>query len=238
MEWPNRSSKIYKVPFLTKRVFITKPEYEITSLRDQLASSNIDVSAHSFLSFQTTEAEPKKEIDIIFFGSTRSILFLKARIDLSLAKDIACIGRKTAVILTQMGFPPSFIGTESGDPAQVAKEFKSWCDGRSVLFPLSNRSLKSISSIFPEDQIDELTIYNTHVAGKKIDAHDVYVFTSPSNVEGFLIENKLSVGSIVIAWGKITKAALEANWIGVSHCLLTSTIEELTTLLKSNLIRK
>ena len=233
MEWLSRLSKIYNVPFLTKRVFITKPEYEITSLRDQLASSNIDLSAHSFLSFQTTEAEPKKEIDIIFFGSTRSILFLKARIDLSLAKDIACIGRKTAMVLTEMGFPPSFIGTESGNPAQVAQEFKSWCDGRSVLFPLSNRSLKSISGVFPEDQIDELTIYNTDVAGKKIEACDVYVFTSPSNVEGFLIDNNLSDGSIVIAWGSSTKAALESKRIGVSHCLLTSAFEELTTLLKS-----
>jgi uroporphyrinogen-III synthase len=218
---------------LTKRVFITKPENEITALRATLALSDFTLSGHSFLTFQTTDDEPKNEIDIIFFGSTRSIIFLKAKVDLSKAKAIACIGRKTAMILRQMGFPPHFIGTESGNPSHVAKEFKTWCKGRSVLFPISNRSLKSISRVFPKEQIEEVTIYETHVTGKKINLNEVYVFTSPSNVEGFLLDNKLENHAILIAWGNSTKEALESRSIDVNFCLSKSTQEELAKLLAS-----
>jgi len=137
------------------------------------------------------------------------------------------------MILTQMGFPPSFIGTESGNPATVAQKFKTWCNGRSVLFPISNRSLKSISSVFPKEQIDEVVIYETNVAGREVESSDIYVFTSPSNVEGFLLNNQLADRSIVIAWGNSTREALESNLIGVNHCLSSSTLEELTSVLES-----
>jgi uroporphyrinogen-III synthase len=212
---------------LSKRIFISKPIHELTSLENSLSESGAQIVAHSFLRFQPTKFELKRTPHIIFFGSVRSVTFLCARIDLGIANDLACIGKKTAAILTEMGFTPSFIGSESGSPIRVAETFKEWCAGRNVLFPTSDRSLKTISGSFPEDQKEEIVVYKTVIVGAEIAACDVYVFSSPSNVEGFLMNNVLPENAEIIAWGLSTKTALETSGITVNHTLNHSTIEEL-----------
>jgi hydroxymethylbilane synthase len=213
---------------LSKRVFISKPLHELTSLQNQLWESGIEIVAHSFLAFHPTEFELKQSPDIIFFGSVRSVIFLRSHIDIGNAKDLACIGAKTAELLTEMGFTPSFVGTESGSPEEVAEAFKAWCNGRHVLFPTSDRSLKTISGRFSVDQKEEIVVYKTVVTTTDISACDVYVFSSPSNVEGYFEQNVLPPNSDVIAWGKSTKKALETRGIKVNYTLIHSTLEELT----------
>lgn len=78
-----------------------------------------------------------------------------------------------------------------------------------VLFPISNRSLKTIAGAIPEDQKEEVVVYSTDVIGKVIEPCDVYAFSSPSNVEGFFEVNTIREGAEVIAWGKSTERALE-----------------------------
>ncbi len=218
---------------MTKKVFISKHDHEVADFKKQLSESDFQLISESFLRFQTTEFNLEKNYDIIFFGSIRSVIFLRAGIDLGNAKAIACIGTKTASILTELGHPVDFVGKSSGDPSQVAKDFKKWCGNRRVLFPLSNRSLKSISSVFPAEQVEETVVYQTELIKKEIQQCDIYIFTSPSNVKGFLLQNDLPEICEVIAWGKSTEQALMDVNINADYCLEESSFRELIEHLRS-----
>ena len=102
--------------------------------------------------------------------------------------------------------------------------FRAWAGDRHVTFPVSDRSKKSYSVLFPDDQKQEVTVYSTHVAAQEISPCDVYVFTSPSNVEGFLMTNELPESAKTIAWGATTAAALHEAGIRVDGQLEEPTI--------------
>jgi uroporphyrinogen-III synthase len=77
-----------------------------------------------------------------------------------------------------------------------------------VFFPVSDRSLGSITKVFSADQIEVLSVYHTLLNPIKIPTCAVYIFTSPSNVESFILINSIPLGAHVIAWGDSTAAAL------------------------------
>ncbi|MFK7784343.1 MAG: hypothetical protein AB8B56_04455, partial [Crocinitomicaceae bacterium] len=56
-----------------------------------------------------------------------------------------------------------------------------------VLFPISDWSLKTISSVIEDDLKEEVVVYSTTVIGKEIEPCNMYIFSSPSNVEGFFL---------------------------------------------------
>lgn len=210
---------------MSKRIFISKNASEITSLRSQFEAKGYEVIAHSFLSFSAVEFEIQHPYDVIFFGSPRAVIFFKASESISPDKLIACVGSKTAEVLESMGHRVDFVGQNSSEPKTVAEDFKNWLTstplsqraskaqseerGARVLFPLSSRSLKTIASAIPEDQKEEVVVYQTEVKGKVIPPCDVYAFSSPSNVEGFFEVNEIRDGAEVVAWGTSTERALK-----------------------------
>jgi uroporphyrinogen-III synthase len=223
---------------VSKRIFISKNASEITSLRSQFEAKGYEVIAHSFLSFSAVEFEIQHPYDVIFFGSPRAVVFFKASESISPDKLIACVGSKTAEVLEAMGHRVDFVGQNSSEPKTVAEDFKNWlastdsyrfrqaqCNatplsqraskaqseerGARVLFPLSSRSLKTIAGAIPEDQKEEVVVYQTEVKGKMIPPCDVYAFSSPSNVEGFFEVNEIREGAEVVAWGTSTERALK-----------------------------
>jgi uroporphyrinogen-III synthase len=200
---------------VAKRIFISKNASEIESYREQLEAKGYEIIAHSFLSFSPVEFELQNEYDVIFFGSPRAVIFFQAGQAISGKAKIACVGSKTAEVVQSMGHTVDFVGTKSSEPKLVAEEFKSWLAERSrsqhdarVLFPISDRSLKTISSVIDDEMKEEVVVYSTEVKGQVIPPCDVYVFSSPSNVEGFFELNTLAENSEVIAWGSSTERAL------------------------------
>ena len=115
---------------------------------------------------------------------------------------------QTALKLNQMGFNTDFIASNASDPKHVSEEFSAWLGARKVFIPASNRSLRSIEESIPNDQIQRAIVYETLLLPLKIFSTDVLVFTSPSNVHAYFIENDILEDSIVIAWGHSTKKAL------------------------------
>ena len=210
---------------MNKKLFISKNASEIEPYRSQFEELGYSVINHSFLSFSPVEFDIQGEYDVIFFGSPRAVIFFQAGQSISSNKLIACVGGKTAELLESLGHEVAFVGEKSGEPKVVAEEFKVWLGSRRVLFPVSDRSLRTISRLIPADQKEELVVYSTEVKGKAVEESDVYVFTSPSNVEGFLIENVVPKGSKVIAWGKSTEGSLVSCGITVDHCLKDSGFE-------------
>lgn len=216
---------------MVKSIFITKSPDEVGVLFDFLLENDQSLIAQSFLSFEKVNFTITKKFEIVFFNSPRSVQFFLESNELKDDILIACTGFKTAEIIASFGYPVHFIGNEASKTSQIAREFKEWCKGRKVLFPISNISLKTISSIFSEEEKEELIAYKTNVEADEIPNCDTYIFTSPSNVRGFLINNAIPNNAKVISWGESTTRELGASGIIVNHVLLNATIEELFEIL-------
>lgn len=191
-----------------KKLFISKSEAELTELPQFCVDNNIQLVSQALIRFEAVPFTISKDFDVIFFSSPRSILFfLKGR---SIPKGcfIACVGQGTAAVLASLGHSPNFVGL-GNDPEKIAYQLKEACDGKSILFPLSSRSLKSISSRMNQDQIEEVVVYDTINQSSAIPECDFVVFTSPSNVESYLESTALCSTSTYIAWGKSTLNTLE-----------------------------
>ncbi|MCO4814358.1 MAG: uroporphyrinogen-III synthase [Flavobacteriales bacterium] len=216
---------------MVKSIFISKTPDEVRVLFDFLLENDQSLIAQSFLSFDNVNFTVSSEFDIVFFNSPRSVQFFLENHKLENDTLIACTGYKTAEIIASFGYSVHFIGNEASKTSQIAREFKEWCNGRKVLFPISNISLKTISSIFAEEEKEELVVYKTKVEAEEIPNCDTYIFTSPSNVRGFLINNTIPNNAKVISWGESTTRELGANGIVVNRVLLNATIEELFEIL-------
>lgn len=227
---------------MDKKLFISKNASEIEHYRPLFEAKGYSIVAHSFLSFSPIEFDVQEEYHVIFFGSPRAVTFFMESSMISEGAQLACIGSKTAETIEAFGFDVAFVGSKSGDPKAVAEEFRVWLNEvrasaplspRRVLFPVSDRSLRSVSSVIDGDWKEEVVVYSTKLIGKVVEACDVYVFSSPSNVEGFLMENEIPEGSEVVAWGKSTADALSTHSITTNHCLKNSSFEELVHYLES-----
>ena len=224
------------------KLFISKNASEIESYHSQFEAKGYTVVAHSFLSFSSVEFKVQHEYDVIFFGSPRAVTFFIKSKSILDGVQIACVGSKTAEAVESLGYTVNFVGTKSSEPKLVAEEFKLWMstfrrqdgvemrDAR-VLFPISDRSLKTISSVIDDERKEEVIVYSTTLIGKQIEKCDVYVFSSPSNVEGFLLENSLPQNCQIVAWGKSTETALHSQAASAKFCLSQSSIQDLIELL-------
>lgn len=219
-----------------KQLFVSRTESDPEELAAVLSAHNYSLVARSFLAFEKVYTPLETQFDVIFFSSPRSVIFFIAQHALQAHTPIACAGRGTADFLLQAtGRSADFTGQDSTDMQQVAENFKIWCAGRKVLFPVSDRSLKTVSSVFDPDQKVELITYKTAIKGQKIPECSVYVFTSPSNVEGFFAMNTLPKDARVIAWGKSTANALQERGVKQVEILPEASVKGLASYLSENL---
>lgn len=218
---------------MKSQLFISKDSNEIKRFQSTFDELNIEVLAHSFLQFEAIPFQVKESYEAIFFGSPRAVDFFLSQEIIPANTIIGCIGEITAQSLIKFGLQSAFTGTNSGDASMIAREFKAFVGDKKILFPQSNISNRSVSSVFDSTQIIEISIYKTAVYSKAIPYSNIYVFTSPSNVDGFLEENEINETSIVIAWGKTTEKYLLSKNLAVNYVLKNSTIEELLDLIKT-----
>lgn len=218
---------------MAKRIFISKHLHEINPIRSQLESLGYTLDAHSFLSFIPVEFDVDQAYDVIFFGGPRTVIFFLNQQSIPASTQIGCVGEKTAELVISLGREVAFCGSESGNPQATAQEFKKWLGKRRVFFPVSDRSLKTISKPIPSAQKEVKIAYKTELDNELVEDSDVYVFTSPTNVEGIFGLNKIPKAARVIAWGKSTETALISRAVPVEYCLKKSSLEELLAYLKS-----
>ncbi len=214
------------------KLFISKQINELDKLYNLCQEKDIEVIAHSFLQFEEIPFKIKSSYDAIFFGSPRAVDFFLKQEKLDSSVFIGCVGEITAQSLQEKGYTPNFIGKSAGDTSKIGLEFKEVVQDKKILFPQSSISHRSIASLFPSDQIEEISIYKTTTYPKSIPTCDYYIFTSPSNVDGFLIENQFPFDAKIIAWGKTTCNYLLEKHLSVEHTLINSTVDELIEHLK------
>ena len=125
-----------------------------------------------------------------------------------------------------------FIGDKAGDPESVADAFKNWLGDRKVLIPCSDSSNRTIANALPEEMRHEVIVYKTIHDPVHINDCDVYIFSSPTNVESFFKENVLPDRSAVISWGKTTDKALQKHNINPVLTLQHSSTKEIISWLE------
>ena len=215
------------------RVFISRNKNEVVKLSQFCENRNWQLFSKSLISFQPVSFEVSTDFDVVFFPSPRAAqYFLSENFNGDLSnKCIATAGEQTASAIRKMGYHVHFIPTHSGDVSSVRYEFQKWLGERKVLYVGSNLAKKSVLTNMNENQWIFLQVYETKSEKDKVPTSDCYVFTSPSNVQSFLMWNKLPIHAEVIAWGSSTSEELEKNGININHRLTESREDELISFL-------
>jgi len=173
------------------------------------------------------------ETDWIFFSSPKGVKLYLENYQLK-AKKIAALSTGTADQLEKRAIAQHFVGDNHKAPIDIAKDFILQVElDKTILFPLSDISKKNISTQFTTHKIIELVTYETILDVKKIEVPlDIVVFTSPSNVCGFLAKNRINESTKVIAIGKTTEKELNDFGIENVHLPLSTDEKDIVRLLK------
>lgn len=215
-------------------IYISKKIEDLDFL-NFIRESNLQLHAVPMISFKsaTFKIPKKEEYDAVFFTSPRSVLFFLEKVKLDENTFIGAIGKSTASFIHQQGYSVHFTGIQSGKPKEVAKSFKAAVGNKKVLFPQSSRSKKSIQKYLKPEQSLDLVVYETQLEPQELKSSpEILVFTSPSNVESFLLKNSIEENQKIVAWGDSTALYLEEKGWPSIQTLEKSNLEELKTTLQ------
>lgn len=214
------------------KLYISKPIDEVENLRMFCEHRGWQLIAHSFLAFEPKPFVWDGEEEIVFFSSPRAVDFFHAQHRLPKEKIYACAGKKTQEKLLEYGIRAGFVADRSGKVAEMSKAFAAFANGKRVIFPVSNLSKRSYSQHLPNRIFRFVQVYQTHITSAEIKDCDLYVFTSPSNVKGFLIKNPVTLKP-TISWGETTSQSLHNHGFKVFKQLDISSIEALIEVLSA-----
>lgn len=214
-------------------LFISKNEADLNDLSIFCELRDIQLTAHSFLLISAIEVKIDFNYDIIFFSSKNAVEYFLKSNEIKADAKIGVAGTGTKTFLESYGYYVDFNPKESGDITQSTQEFKEWVGNKRVLFPISSISHRSYANSLKSEQSYCKAVYETEIHSKRIASHDIYVFTSPSNVDGFFQENELFESSKIISWGETTTNALAKYKHSPYIELKTSGTKELINILRS-----
>lgn len=215
------------------KIYISKTAEDSAWLADFCQEKKWDLIAESMIDFSEMKFEIPEKTEIIFFSSKNGVRYFFNQNEMPKDVQTACVGKETARVLRKHNIEPAFIGENSGDPVSVGKEFLAFIGKKHVFFPTSNASLHTIANLIPAAQKSTASIYETKTTPKKVAEADIYVFSSPSNVQGFLEMNKIDKNAKVIAWGLVTETALMDYDVFPEYVLETGQKEELLAYLEN-----
>jgi len=200
---------------MPRKVFVSRELSEHSYFKKSLLKHNIEVDARSLI--RTVPAIHKldsfifKHIDWVFFSSKNGIEYFFS-LHPKLPKDtkFGVVGRGSEDALKLLGKTVSFVG-ESGDTLEIAQEFAAIANGSTILFPSAKESLRTVQqALSPETKIIDLSVYETILEENIAQSFaDILVFTSPSNVEAYFVDNLLEPGQKLVAIGKSTGNKLQ-----------------------------
>ncbi len=200
-----------------KSVFISS-EMEHTIFERMLNEYGFKILATSLIDTKVIENLPSSApaAEWIFFSSKNAVQYYLKKYTIHSHQKVAAIGQGTALKLKEAGFEVAFVADK--ESMQVSSEkFKNLVKGEKVLFPCAENSLKSFENTLDSKQVIHFPIYQTLAKPVKIEAHEIYVFTSPSNVNSFFLNNTLPSNAICIAMGESTGSVLEQHGVKNYH---------------------
>lgn len=143
--------------------------------------------------------------DWIFFSSPQSATLYLKHYSIKALK-IGVFGAGTEDVLIKNGIKPNFCGVAHERPSEIGKALaKRLSTNETILFPLSNRSNRSISKEIHADQRYERITYRTEFTPQHYSISPAAIlFTSPSNYESYTQLNLIDNNTWVIAIGQTT----------------------------------
>jgi uroporphyrinogen-III synthase len=159
--------------------------------------------------------------DWVFFSSKHAVRqFMQQSPDVDGCR-FAAVGKATAEELRKFGKRADFIG-DADDTRMTGKKFAAMAGSKSILFPQAKESMRTIQLQVPsKSQVIDLIVYETI---KKIDGFehpsegfDMYVFTSPSNVDTFHERHRITAQAKVVAMGDATANALRKRGVKIDR---------------------
>jgi uroporphyrinogen-III synthase len=206
------------------KVLITRPKGSSENLRNKLQASEHELLEIPFIKTELIHfnADLIQE-DWIFFSSKNSVQScIAAGVQLDKFK-LATVGNGTSKVL-----PSSLSISFEGNSTEIemeSKRFASLVGLETVCFPSSDRSLHSFSKHLSSKQVNIIETYKTVLQPSGAPMASVILFSSPSNVEGFLKLNIIMPSQKIIAFGPSTANYLKSQGIAVFK-ILDSTEEE------------
>ncbi len=160
--------------------------------------------------------------DWIFFSSREAVhSFFSNKISTGKCL-LGAVGKGTAEAISEYA-TPSFIG-ESTNTTEVGQSFANQIGSSKVLFPCSSISKQTIQSHLNPSQFENLVCYETVLIDRKIEQPTIAIFSSPSNVDGFLLSNTLNSVQKIIVYGPTTGQHIEN--LGYSANIILQEINE------------
>lgn len=220
---------------MIKKLLITKHPSDAGELNNYCIKNNISCLYHSFLTFEALPFHTSIDSEVLFFSSKRSVQFFFEKSSIHANQCVACIGKATKNELESRGFTIDFTSINAGNPELVSKELKEWIGTKSIAIISSVDSYKTIATFLDPIKTSFVSVYKTILKKDKVrDIIDILVFTSPSNVEGYLTQNKISKQAYVIAWGTTTARYLFERNIQPIYTLSSASESELIEYLERN----
>lgn len=192
-------------------VFISRDEKRNDFFKRALEASGYSVYCQSLIEIKQVPVKRYVKCDWVFFSSKNAVKhFFDQKLDVEGVK-FGAVGKSTAEEIRKYGKRAEFIGS-SDDTRMTGKKFSALVGSRTVLFPQARASMKTIQLQLPrKENVMDLVVYET-IKAETIDypasGIDVFVFTSPSNVETYFEKNKISAKQKVVAIGDATANAL------------------------------
>lgn len=195
-------------------VFITRDAKKYDYFQKALTAHGFTVEARSLIEIKQIPLRKFPKTDWVFFSSKNSVRHFFEQKPVLEEIKFAAVGKSTSEELRRFGKKAEFIGY-STDTTLTAKQFASVVGSRTVLFPQAKDSMKTIQLQFKKPgQAINLIVYETikhNIAD--LPAAEILVFTSPSNVDAYCEQHKISPAQRVVAMGDATANALRLKGI-------------------------
>ena len=187
------------------RIYISRELVQAQDLVNALTVRGFEVDCKSQITREFLDFSVElKAFDWIFFSSPYAVAsFFK--IKSSDGCKLGALGSGTAKALQDYG-KVDFIG-EGSSTIEIGKQFLAQIGSEKVLFPSPEKGLRSVQSVFPKTQFEELICYRTILNSSVIESADAYVFSSPSNVHAFAEKKPIpSKCCLLCFWSKHCKS--------------------------------
>jgi hydroxymethylbilane synthase len=209
-------------------VFISRDEKKNDFFKRCLESNGYKVHTQSLIEIKQIPMRKFVKTDWVFFSSKNAVrYFFEQKPDVKGAK-FGAVGKSTAEEIRKFGKRADFIGN-SDDTRMVGKKFSALVGSKTVLFPQAKKSLRTIQLQLPkQENIKDVVVYETIKSvgnwQSAVGNAQIFVFTSPSNVEAFFGGRKTPPllwggdkgGVAVIAMGDATANALKKYKVKVN----------------------
>lgn len=205
------------------KVFISRELSPNSYFRKALQKHDIEIEARSLI--RTVPIITKldnyilRNADWVFFSSKNAVEYF-FQLDPVLPKKVkfGVMGSGSEDMLRRKGFFVDYTGYGI-DSADVAAEFAALANGSTVVFPSAENSMRSVQQALSADtRIIDLPVYETILEDDvEQTGAEILVFTSPSNVEAYFVDNLLDPDQKLIAIGLSTGKKLDE--MGVKYTL-------------------